>query len=171
MRHRRQMQCRHWSIRRSRRRRSRHSQTLRACRCRAGGCSSRSDPPPLCRWRRHKRRGFRTAPASAEESGSAKPIASETQAIVLAVNCPPHAPSPGQACFSRSQRSSADILPAAMRADAFEQILDSDVAAASQRPAGSSRHTKTRSAHSGAASPSSCRAGDLSQPARPTSAS
>ena len=34
-------------------------------------------------------------------------------AIVLAVNCPPHAPAPGQAALSSSFRSSAEIFPAA----------------------------------------------------------
>ena len=35
-----------------------------------------------------------------------------TVAIVLAVNCPPHAPAPGQATFSISYSSSRLIFPA-----------------------------------------------------------
>ncbi len=38
--------ARRWSSRRSRRRCARHSRRLRACRCRAGGCSERSVPSP-----------------------------------------------------------------------------------------------------------------------------
>ena len=41
------------------------------------------------------------------------PSASNAQAIVLAVNWPPQAPAPGLAWFSRSVRSSSDMLPAA----------------------------------------------------------
>ena len=39
-------------------------------------------------------------------------MASDTQAMVLAVNCPPQAPSPGQACSSTWHRRLAVILPA-----------------------------------------------------------
>ena len=41
------------------------------------------------------------------------PITSKAVAIVLAVNCPPQAPAPGQAACSSSDRSSSLILPAA----------------------------------------------------------
>ena len=41
------------------------------------------------------------------------PSASNAQAIVLAVNCPPHAPGPGLAQSSSSFSSSAEISPAA----------------------------------------------------------
>jgi hypothetical protein len=47
------------------------------------------------------------------EPGSASPIASETQAIVLAVNWPPQAPADGQATRSSSSRSASLILPTA----------------------------------------------------------
>src|SRR5262245_53453769 len=39
-------------------------------------------------------------------------MASDTQAIVLAVNCPPQAPAEGQAVCSSSHKSSSLILPA-----------------------------------------------------------
>src|ERR1700760_1068726 len=45
------------------------------------------------------------------EPGSARPIASDTQAIVLAVNCPPQDPAEGQAAHSNSCSSSSDSLP------------------------------------------------------------
>ncbi|CAI8407203.1 MAG: Uncharacterised protein [Hyphomonas sp. TMED17] len=47
---------------------------------------------------------------SAEDNGNASPIASLTQAIVLAVNWPPHAPSPGQAIRSSAASFSSLIL-------------------------------------------------------------
>ena len=40
------------------------------------------------------------------------PSISNAVAIVLAVNCPPHAPSPGQAAHSTALSSAASILPA-----------------------------------------------------------
>ena len=49
------------------------------------------------------------------EPGKASPIASDTVAIVLAVNCPPHAPADGQATHSSSCSSSSLIVPAAWR--------------------------------------------------------
>ena len=45
------------------------------------------------------------------ECGSAMPSASDTQAIVFAVNWPPQEPADGQATRSISARSSAFILP------------------------------------------------------------
>ena len=45
------------------------------------------------------------------EYGNAKPIASETHAIVFAVNCPPHAPALGQAFNSNFLKSLAVIFP------------------------------------------------------------
>ncbi len=53
-----------------------------------------------------------SAGASALPNG-ANPSASEIEAIVLAVNMPPHEPAPGQACRSKSSNSSADICPSA----------------------------------------------------------
>ncbi len=40
---------------------------------------------------------------------SASPIASETQAMVLAVNCPPQAPAEGQATRSSASSALSDI--------------------------------------------------------------
>ena len=45
------------------------------------------------------------------DPGSARPIASDTHAMVLAVNCPPQDPADGQATLSNSSKSSLDILP------------------------------------------------------------
>ena len=45
--------------------------------------------------------------------GKDNPIASATQAMVLAVNWPPHAPWPGQATFSSAISSCSGQLPAA----------------------------------------------------------
>ena len=45
--------------------------------------------------------------------GRLRPIASPTQAMVLAVNWPPHAPWPGQATFSSSCTSDSGQAPAA----------------------------------------------------------
>ena len=47
------------------------------------------------------------------EPGSAIPIASETAAIVLAVNIPPQAPSPGHALRSIASRSARVMAPTA----------------------------------------------------------
>ena len=47
------------------------------------------------------------------EPGIANPIASETHAIVFAVNCPPQEPADGQATFSKSNNSFSLILFAA----------------------------------------------------------
>ena len=44
--------------------------------------------------------------------GNAKPIASEMEAIVFAVNIPPQEPALGQAVFSIFLRSSSEIFPA-----------------------------------------------------------
>ena len=44
--------------------------------------------------------------------GRDNPIASPTQAMVLAVNCPPHAPCPGQATFSSAVSCASGQLPA-----------------------------------------------------------
>ncbi len=41
------------------------------------------------------------------------PSISPLMAMVLAVNCPPHAPAPGQALASRASRPASSILPAA----------------------------------------------------------
>ena len=45
------------------------------------------------------------------DPGNAKPMASATHAIVLAVNCPPQEPAPGQAEHSISWSSASVILP------------------------------------------------------------
>ena len=45
--------------------------------------------------------------------GRLSPIASATQAMVLAVNCPPHAPAPGHATFSSAWTSDSGHAPAA----------------------------------------------------------
>jgi len=42
-----------------------------------------------------------------------RPRNSHTIAMVLAVNCPPQAPAPGQAAFSMASSSSSSIFPAA----------------------------------------------------------
>ena len=47
------------------------------------------------------------------EPGSESPSASPIELIVLAVNIPPHAPSPGHAFFSIACSSSSVIAPAA----------------------------------------------------------
>src|SRR5213078_2262270 len=49
------------------------------------------------------------------EYGSARPIASDTVAMVLAVNCAPQAPADGQATFSSSSRSASDMPPTEWR--------------------------------------------------------
>src|SRR3981081_3694242 len=81
------------------------------------------------------------------EYGSASPIASDTVAMVLAVNCAPHAPADGQATRSISSRSASDISPteglptgrnmcgnglspARMLADRLEHVLHRDLLAA-----------------------------------------
>src|SRR4029079_5881774 len=46
------------------------------------------------------------------EPGSAKPMASDTQAMVLAVNWPPQEPAPGQVTHASACRSSSDMRPA-----------------------------------------------------------
>jgi hypothetical protein len=48
-----------------------------------------------------------------EEYGNEIPRASRTELIVLAVNMPPQAPGPGQACRTTSNRSSSEIRPTA----------------------------------------------------------
>ena len=45
------------------------------------------------------------------EYGRARPMASDTVAMVLAVNCAPQAPADGQAFSSRVCRSGSDISP------------------------------------------------------------
>ena len=45
--------------------------------------------------------------------GGEMPIASKAIAIVLAVNCPPQAPAPGEAASSSSCSSCSEILPEA----------------------------------------------------------
>ena len=57
----------------------------------------------------------------------ANPIISMTVAMVLAVNCPPQAPAPGQARFSIASKSVSLMLPGGVRAHSFENILDGQV--------------------------------------------
>ena len=54
------------------------------------------------------------------------PIASAADAIVLAVNIPGQAPSPGQATRSSSSRSADDICPHGVGTDALDDVLDVD---------------------------------------------
>ena len=56
-------------------------------------------------------------------------MTSNAIAIVLAVNWPPQAPAPGLATRSSSASSSSVILPAGVRADGLEDVLDRDVVA------------------------------------------
>ena len=75
---------------------------------RAAACSRR----PRRRDRRRPRGGRRSAGGDAVP-GRLMPSASAIELIVLAVNMPPHAPSPGQALRSISPSSSSVIVPAA----------------------------------------------------------
>ena len=61
-------------------------------------------------WNAKASRSAITAGA-ADEPGSARPIASDTQAMVLAVNWPPQAPADGHAIFSSAVSSSSGIWP------------------------------------------------------------
>ena len=54
-----------------------------------------------------------TSAGTIAEPPGEMPSASNAQAIVLAVNCPPQAPAPGLATSSSSRSSSSDISPAA----------------------------------------------------------
>ena len=47
-----------------------------------------------------------------DEFGRARPMASDTHAIVFAVNCPPQAPAEGQATRSSVCSAASDIAPA-----------------------------------------------------------
>ena len=53
-----------------------------------------------------------SAAGTPAEPKDASPKNSMTIAMVLAVNCPPHEPAPGQAASSSSRRSSSVIFPA-----------------------------------------------------------
>src|SRR5215467_15097731 len=55
----------------------------------------------------------RSGEAICEEPSRLMPSASNEDDIVLAVYCPPQAPTDGQAFFSIPSKSSCDILPAA----------------------------------------------------------
>ena len=102
--------------------------------------------------------------------GSASPTASEIDAIVLAVNMPPHDPAPGQAAFSMSRRS-----PAVMAPEACAPTASYTSTTVSSRPPSSPGiivppYTNTDGTSRRAMAimvPGS----DLSQPAMPTSAS
>ena len=56
------------------------------------------------------------------------PSRSSAMDIVLAVNCPPHAPAPGQATPSSAWTSSGLDAAGGVRADDLEDVLDGDVA-------------------------------------------
>ena len=62
------------------------------------------------------------------------PRKSSAVAIVLAVNCPPHAPAPGQAHASSACSSRVGHLPGGVRADRLEHVLDRHVAGRWKRP-------------------------------------
>ncbi len=55
--------------------------------------------------------------------GSDMPMASAMELIVLAVNMPPHAPSPGQALVSMSSSSAAVMLPVATAPTASNTLV------------------------------------------------
>ena len=73
-------------------------------------CLSRFTTASPERWANTSRR--RSTAGGAAEPGSDMPRASATEAIVLAVYMPPHAPSPGQIARSIRSTSSRLILPA-----------------------------------------------------------
>ena len=58
---------------------------------------------------------------------SARPRNSIAVAIVLAVNCPPHAPAPGQARSSSSHSAASVMRARRVRADRFVDVLDRHV--------------------------------------------
>ena len=68
------------------------------------------------------------------DPGRLMPIASPIELIVLAVNMPPQAPSPGHARFSISSRSSSLIVPAALAPTASNTRRDVERLAAGTRP-------------------------------------
>ena len=55
---------------------------------------------------------FKDGAGAPAEPGIAMPMASETQAMVLAVNWPPQAPAEGQATRSSARNSSSEFWPA-----------------------------------------------------------
>ena len=79
--------------------------------------------PPRRRAGRRPR-GGRRSPAATPCRAALMPIASAIELIVLAVNIPPHAPSPGQALRSISASSSSVIVPSGARADGLEHARD-----------------------------------------------
>src|SRR5262249_23477056 len=104
------------------------------------------------------------------EYGKASPIASETVAMVLAVNCAPQAPADGQACCSSVSRSAFDIsptecLPTASNTSWMVTGWPLKVPGKIEPP--QIHIYATLSPHIALIMPGS----DLSQPARPTSAS
>ena len=63
------------------------------------------------------------------------PIASTRQFIELAVNSPAHEPQVGQACSSKTSRSSADIVPAVTLPTAVNTVSRSTASPLGPRPA------------------------------------
>ncbi len=64
-----------------------------------------------------------------DEFGRASPIASDTQAIVLAVNCPPQAPADGQATPLQDRKGFIGHGAGLVPADRLEDILDGHILA------------------------------------------
>ncbi len=98
-------------------------------------------------------------------------MASATDAIVLAVNMPAQLPSVGQALRSMASSSSCGDRARAARTDRFEHRHDVErlaVAVARQDRAAVHEHRRHVDA---SATPSTCRASDLSHPAKVTNAS
>ena len=84
--------------------------------------SMRTTAAPAARasaWRRGSMAGGDAEP------GRLMPSASPIELIVLAVNMPPHAPSPGQAARSISSSSSGVIAPAAQAPTASKSVVTS----------------------------------------------
>ena len=82
--------------------------------------SSTTASPDLCA--KPSRR--RSTAGGAADPGSDIPIASATEAIVLAVYMPPQAPSPGQIARSILSTSASADQPAQARADRLEGVDD-----------------------------------------------
>ena len=105
--------------------------------------------------------------------GSARPIASATQAMVLAVNCPPQAPADGTRDALQARASSASVMPFAPAADGLPTASNTSCTVTS-RPSiatGQDRSAieeDTLGVRSAGPSPSSCPASSCRTPrARP----
>ena len=117
---------------------------------------------------RRRPRGGRRSPAATPSRAATCPIASAIELIVLAVNMPPHAPSPGHAVRSISPSSSSVIVPSGVGADGLEHAGDVErravVLARHDRAVVDEHARRGRGGPRPSASPGSI----LSQPARPT---